>query len=83
MREHRLMAAARGGERSSARTRRLIRSEVAREPLVRLDYAAVVNARTLEEIPKLEGRVLIPIAAYLGRTRLIDNVEFSLSGGRS
>jgi pantoate--beta-alanine ligase len=75
--------AARGGERSSARTRRLIRSEVAREPLVRLDYAAVVNARTLEEIPKLEGRVLIPIAAYLGRTRLIDNVEFSVSGGRS
>jgi pantoate--beta-alanine ligase len=63
--------------------RRLIRSEVAREPLVRLDYAAVVNARTLEEIPKLEGRVLIPIAAYLGRTRLIDNVEFSVSGGRS
>jgi pantoate--beta-alanine ligase len=69
-------SAARGGERSAAKLLSLIRRELAAESRVRLDYAAVVDARTLEGLDRVEGRVLIPIAAYLGRTRLIDNVEF-------
>lgn len=73
--------AVRQGERSAARVKRLIRREVAREPLVRLDYAAVVNARTLVELRRLQGRVLIPLAAYLGSTRLIDNIEILVRGG--
>jgi pantoate--beta-alanine ligase len=77
---HRALAkaerAARGGERSAAKLVSLIRREVAAEPRARLDYTAVVNAHTLESLDRVEGRVLIPIAAYLGRTRLIDNVEF-------
>lgn len=72
----RAQRAARGGERSAAKLLSLIRREVAAEPRVRLDYAAVVDARTLEGLDRVEGRVLMPIAAYLGRTRLIDNVEF-------
>ena len=70
--------AARSGERSAARIKQVIRREVGKEPRVRLDYTAVVNARSLGEIRKLEGRVLIPIAAYVGTTRLIDNVEFEV-----
>ncbi len=72
----RAQRAARGGEHSAAKLLSLIRREVAVEPRVRLDYAAVVDARKLESLDRVEGRVLIPIAAYLGRTRLIDNVEF-------
>ena len=71
------------GERSAARIRKLIEREVAAEPQLRLDYTAVVDARTLAPISKLTGRVLIPVAAYLGRTRLIDNVEFTVSGAGS
>jgi pantoate--beta-alanine ligase len=70
--------AARSGERSAARIKQLVRREIGKEPGVRLEYTAVVNARNLEEIKKLEGRVLIPIAAYVGKTRLIDNVEFEV-----
>jgi pantoate--beta-alanine ligase len=79
----RARTAVRGGERSAARILRLIRREIASEPRVRLDYAAVVDAKTLEDLRTLRRRVLIPVAAYLGRTRLIDNVEFTVDGGRA
>lgn len=75
--------AAAEGERSAARILSLVRREIAAEPRVRLDYAAVVDAATLEDLKRLRRRVLIPVAAYLGRTRLIDNVEFAVDGGRA
>ena len=71
------------GERSAARVLALVRREVAREPRVRLDYVAAVDARTLREVKRLRGRILIPIAAYLGKTRLIDNVEFRVREDRA
>jgi pantoate--beta-alanine ligase len=74
--------AVRAGERSAARILALIRREIAAEPLVRLDYAAVVDARTLEDLTRLRRRVLIPVAAAAGRTRLIDNIELTVDGGR-
>ena len=46
----------------------------AEEPLVRLDYAAVVDAATLEPVPDISGGALIAVAAWVGKTRLIDNV---------
>ena len=70
--------AAREGERSPARLLKRIRREIEAEPAVRLDYAAVVDADTLEPLRRMEGRVLIPVAAFLGRVRLIDNVQFRL-----
>jgi pantoate--beta-alanine ligase len=74
--------AVRAGERSAARILALIRREIAAEPLVRLDYAAVVDARTLEDLTRLRRRVLIPVVAAAGRTRLIDNIELTVDGGR-
>jgi len=71
----RARAAVRNGERSAARLLRLIEREIAGEPLVGLDYAAVVDPVTLAPVRKVEGKVLIPLAAFLGRTRLIDNLE--------
>ena len=70
--------AALAGERSAARIRQLILREMGREPRARLDYAAVVDARTLDDLEKLRGHVLIPLAAFVGKTRLIDNVEFTV-----
>ena len=61
-------------ERSAARIVHLIRETVAAEPDVSLDYAEVVDAGTLAPLERIEGNVLIPIAARVGATRLIDNV---------
>lgn len=46
-----------------------------KEPRVALDYVMVVNPETLEPPATLEGDLLIPIAATIGTTRLIDNIQ--------
>ena len=47
-----------------------------REPLVAVQYAAIVDAETLDPLKKVESRpARAIIAAHLGETRLIDNVE--------
>jgi pantoate--beta-alanine ligase len=42
---------------------------------VRLDYAAVVDPDTLEPQDRVEGTARALVAAWIGRTRLIDNCE--------
>ncbi|MGH2727146.1 MAG: pantoate--beta-alanine ligase, partial [Actinomycetota bacterium] len=44
------------------------------EPLARLDYAACVDPRTLRNPIERGGPVLLAVAAWVGRARLIDNV---------
>lgn len=51
-----------------------MRSLIGTEPGVRLDYLVMVNPETLEEVKKLKGKVLVALAAYLGKARLIDNM---------
>ena len=62
------------GERNASRIVDLIRSTVETEPRARLDYVTVADAETLEKIERLDDRpTLIALAAYVGKTRLIDN----------
>jgi pantoate--beta-alanine ligase len=46
----------------------------ANEPSARLDYLEVVTPDTLDAIDEITGPALVAVAAYLGSTRLIDNV---------
>jgi len=63
------------GERSAGRLAELIRSTVESEPRARLDYVAITDAETLEKVERVEERpTLIAVAAYIGKTRLIDNL---------
>lgn len=66
-----------GGERSASRILRAVRTELACYPLVREDYVALVDAATLEPVRAVRGRVLLALAARVGRARLIDNLEWS------
>ena len=62
------------GERSAGRLEILVRSTIELEPRARVDYVNVVDAETLEHLDKLDERpILIAVAAYIGKTRLIDN----------
>ena len=83
-----LMAAAHAagqGERSAAALEARMRAEMARAPLVRAQYASVVDAETLQPVEALAedgpsgGRYLAAVAAFVGATRLIDNVEIRLA----
>lgn len=63
------------GERSAGRLEVLVRSTIELEPRARVDYITVVDAETLEHLDRLDERpILIAVAAYVGKTRLIDNV---------
>lgn len=61
------------GERSVEKILEEVTGRVAEEKLAILEYAALTDAETLEELTLVEGRVLISIAAKIGKTRLIDN----------
>jgi pantoate--beta-alanine ligase len=50
------------------------RSEFTSEPSVRLDYFEIVNPDTLDPIQDISKGALIAVAAYVGSTRLIDNL---------
>jgi pantoate--beta-alanine ligase len=64
-----------GGERDAARVAETIRSSCEKQPLVDLQYVAVVDAETLEPLTVLAGRPSRAlIAGNVGGTHLIDNV---------
>ena len=66
----------RRGERSSARLVAAIRRVWRAHPGVSEDYVAVVDARSLEPVRRVRGRVLVAVAARVGGARLIDNLEW-------
>ncbi len=64
------------GERKADRIIHEVRGILQSEPLVRVDYAQICDAYTLQDIDRIEGDVVIALAAYLGKTRLIDNLVY-------
>lgn len=61
------------GERSAKVLLSKMRENLATEPLAKIDYVEAVNALTIENISELKGEVLVAMAVYIGKTRLIDN----------
>ena len=65
----------RDGERNAGRLLKTMRKEIEKEPLARIDYLAVTDTERLDPLDDLTDRkALVSVAAYLGKTRLIDNV---------
>ncbi len=62
------------GERYAASLVAAGREELARETGVRLDYFEVVDPETLDPVADVSRGALVAVAAYIGATRLIDNV---------
>lgn len=63
-----------GGETSAQKLVAAARDVFAEEPSVRVDYIAVVDPDTLEEVPDVRSGALVAVAAFVGTTRLIDNI---------
>ncbi len=62
----------RNGERSVEKIKEVLRKEMAK---VDVDYIEVVDANTMKPLDKIEGEVLVAVAAWVGRARLIDNIK--------
>jgi pantoate--beta-alanine ligase len=63
------------GERNANRIMDVVRNTIDAEPRARLDYVTVADAETLEKLDRIDERpTLVAVAAYVGKTRLIDNM---------
>ncbi len=67
-------AAALAGEKNAAKVIATIRAEIEKEPLAKIDYVEIVDWNNLEPVETIDREVLIAMAVYIGKTRLIDNV---------
>jgi pantoate--beta-alanine ligase len=70
----RIKQLAEAGERDAAKLLAAAREEFARENSVRLDYLEIVNPETLDPLADVSAGALVAVAAYVGTTRLIDNI---------
>jgi pantoate--beta-alanine ligase len=64
----------RAGERDANKLIEAARSAFAVEPAVRVDYIALVDPETMEDVATASAGTLAAVAAFVGATRLIDNL---------
>src|SRR5437870_789965 len=64
----------RAGEQSVKKVEAAMTRLIWAEPLARLDYLAVADPITLDEVRSVRGRVVLLLAVWIGETRLIDNL---------
>lgn len=55
-----------------------MRAIIEAEPLARIDYVSMVDALTMQPVEKVEKDVLVAMAVYIGKTRLIDNFSYEV-----
>ncbi|GKX66627.1 pantothenate synthetase [Clostridium sp. TW13] len=66
------------GERDAYKLKELIRVEISKEPLAKIDYVEIVDGDSLNDVEVIERNILVPIAVYIGKTRLIDNFTYEI-----
>ncbi|MBE7159185.1 MAG: pantoate--beta-alanine ligase, partial [Rhodospirillales bacterium] len=68
--------AVRAGETDATTLLALVAQQLG-SPAIRVDYVALVDPVTLLPLTSVQQRALLAIAAWIGNTRLIDNVLLS------
>ena len=65
-------------EKDSNKIVQIIEDMINTEKLAKIDYVETVNSLTMEHVDKIEGSVLVAMAVYIGKTRLIDNFIYEV-----
>jgi pantoate--beta-alanine ligase len=63
------------GEKNPSRIVDKMKNFIAKEPLTKIDYIAIVDSESLEKVEKVKKGDLITLAVYIGKVRLIDNMR--------
>ncbi len=61
------------GETDAEKVVSAMKAHIEKEPLAKIDYVSAVSILDMQPVSKLEADVLIAMAVYIGKTRLIDN----------
>jgi pantoate--beta-alanine ligase len=73
----------REGERRVDAVRERLLEFLNSEPLARVEYAEVVDADSFQPVETLRGRLVLPLAVWIGGTRLIDNIRLTFGETRT
>ncbi len=68
----------RAGERRSTKIYKQIKKIVLKNSRARIDYIACVDTKTLKEEKMISKKILIALAIFIGKTRLIDNITIDV-----
>jgi pantoate--beta-alanine ligase len=63
------------GEKDTATIKAAAMSVLAAEPLIRVQYLEIVDPYEVQPVATVTGTVRIAAAIFIGKTRLIDNVD--------
>ncbi len=61
------------GETDADKIVSAMRAHIEAEPLAKIDYVSAVDGLTMLPVHEIHGNVLVAMAVYIGKTRLIDN----------
>jgi len=62
------------GDHNAKRIKIVVSELIKCQPLAKLDYISVADAQTLQELTEIDRPTMISLAAFIGNTRLIDNI---------
>lgn len=77
----RAAAAVAEGERDVSRLINLIEETINEGPLLKIEYAEIVDSKTMQPVEKINNTTLAALAVRAGKTRLIDNMPLTPRGG--
>lgn len=61
------------GERNADVIVEKMKQLIEEEPLAKIDYVQAVDAISIQPVAEIKGTILVAMAVYIGKTRLIDN----------
>lgn len=64
------------GERNADVIVEKMKQLIEEEPLAKIDYLQAVDAISIQPVAEIKGTVLVAMAVYIGKTRLIDNFTY-------
>ena len=62
------------GERDTKKIVKAMEGMIKSVPTAKIDYVSIVDTANLKEVRSITGEVLVALAAFIGHTRLIDNI---------
>lgn len=65
-------------ELSAQELKNCMKKIIAAEPLAKIDYLEIVDLNTLQPVEYIEHSVLVAMAVFFGKTRLIDNFIYEM-----
>lgn len=66
------------GERNANRLINEMVQMISTKPTTKIDYVSIVDTTHLKPVETIEGEILIAMAVFVGKTRLIDNVMINI-----